>query len=164
MKSLAKISSVVLFACAISGVAHAADEEPAKPAEPWVIHVSIDGAVNYTLQDVRHVGWYHSVVLSPQMRVTYGREGKAGFFLALGDGLISSILDGPSAAKPSGAVKVNESQFYVQGGLNVRILKPDTCLTVGAGYLNQRIDVESDKYKGGFFVGIGLSVPIATLI
>ncbi|HYI42874.1 MAG TPA: outer membrane beta-barrel protein [Sphingomicrobium sp.] len=124
------------------------------------MQVSIDASVNYSLQHVKDSGTYHSVLVSPQLTFYYAEPNGSGPYIAFGDALFSSILSSPSDAEPTDATKINASQIYGQLGYRFHILNPATNLTIGVGYLNQKIDTESDKYGHGFFVGVGFSVPI----
>jgi hypothetical protein len=159
MKLLAK-RSVMAFIAAFSIAGAPATAQTQEDSQGKTLQFAIDGSVSYALQHVNKQGWYHSVLLSPQARFFYGKPNGSGPFIAAGDALFSTIVGGPSDAKPSGAAKVSESQVYVEAGYCFHILNPATNLTLGVGYMNQEIDTKSKKFGHGVFVGIGFAVPI----
>lgn len=153
MRKLVMISTTVLAMSVVSTAAIAGENDEG-------INFAIEASVAYALQNVKGSGAYHSVLVSPQATLYWRRKDGSGPFFTLGDALFSSIIGGPSDAKPTDATKLSASQVYALVGYRFQIIEPATKLNVGIGYLNQKIDNASDRYGHDPFFSISILIPI----
>jgi hypothetical protein len=153
MRKLVLTSATIVAIFALSTAAVAADDDKG-------MNLAIEASVAYALQHVKDSGTYHSVLVSPQATFYWGSKNGSGPFITLGDALFSSIIGGPSDAKPTDATKISAAQVYALVGYRFQIIEPATKLNIGIGYLNQKTDNASDKYGHGPFFNISISIPI----